>query len=754
MPLKITPIREETKIDNNNILSSLNDKQKEAVLHKNGPLLIIAGAGSGKTKVLTHRIANLIQSGVKPWNILALTFTNKAAKELKTRLANLLSDQVSESIWTGTFHSIFARILRIEAEVLEYTSNFSVYDADDQLAAIKRVMNREGISISTFQPQRVRSIISNAKSNFKNPSQFDEEADTPFFKQVAFIYGEYEKYLKQSNAMDFDDLLLNMIRLLKSSKEILEKYQDKFRFILVDEYQDTNKAQYIAINLMAKKYSNICVVGDDAQSIYRWRGADIRNILDFKKDFPQAKTVRLEQNYRSSKNILALADSLIKNNKNQLEKNLWTDNHDGDKIEVLAGDDENFEADLIAQKIKSLLEGDYEASDIAILYRTNAQSLALENSFKKHRLSYIIVGGTSFFKRKEIKDALAYLRLLVNKNDNEAFLRIINEPPRGLGKTSLEYLIEESNQKNISFYEGALNSSSNRNLQDRAKNAFLGFVNIIEKYSTEIENQVSSSSIINFIEQTGLLEMYSSIGTEEANDRWNNIQQLISDISSFLRDNNESTLDDYLQQVALITDADKLEDKSDLITLMTLHTSKGLEYPIIFISGMEDGLFPMQRATEDRDEKEEERRLLYVGITRAMEKLYLSYAKRRMRFGETKFQNPSIFLHELNKDLLIWSSYPSKSTNKLQSSNFNNYASSNTKKKEYNEFDQTQDYNISQTELMVNDFKVGDIVFHSKFGRGKISGLKGFAEKRQATIRFDEIGKKDLMLKFAKLKKL
>lgn len=753
MSLNLT---KENNIIDPKIFNTLNDRQLEGVSKVNGPTLVLAGAGSGKTRVLTYRIANLISQGVPPYKILALTFTNKAAREMTERISTLVGEQSAKSVWAGTFHSIFARILRYEATSLGYTSDFSIYDGDDQLSAIKKIMNQEGISHQSFSPYQVRSRISNAKSNMQSVVEFSEDADSTFDKQVGLIYSGYETYLRQSNAMDFDDILLNMIRLLRGSKEILEKYQTKFKYILVDEYQDTNRAQYIAIRELSKAHSNICVVGDDAQSIYRWRGAEIRNILDFNKDYPNANIVKLEQNYRSTQNILDAADSVIKHNKNQLEKKLWTENPKGDLIIVSSGDDERHEADQIALKIKELTYTNYSNKDICILYRTNAQALAIESALKKERLSYVVVGGISFFKRKEIKDVISYLRLLINPNDNESFDRIINEPPRGLGKTSLQHLYNYATATGNSFLYSSSEADLVDQLQTRAQKSFKQFHHLIEKYRLKFENAENKSTLLlEYIEATELPEMFKEIGTDESLDRWNNIQQLISDIGLFFRENEGVTLNDYLQQVALITDLDEAEIDNEQITLMTLHSAKGLEFPCVFIAGMEEGLFPLERTMNVLEEKEEERRLFYVGITRAKEKLFLSYAKRRNRFGEFKFTNPSNFLLEIKPELVDWKSKNSNNKNvdnSIRDKFTSNQQSRNTPVR--NDFDQTIEYNYSQVDETLTDYKVGDKVSHIKFGRGTITGLKGIAEKRQAVVRFDDFGKKALMLKYAKLDKI
>ncbi|MFH1051853.1 MAG: UvrD-helicase domain-containing protein, partial [bacterium] len=481
MTLKLVKNIEKQSSD---IFTGLNPEQVKAVQHIEGPLLVIAGAGSGKTRVLTHRVAHLIEKGIPPYNILALTFTNKAAKEMQGRIAKIVSEDSARKIWAGTFHSIFARILRYEAEYLSYTSSFSIYDTDDSLSLVKKILNEENIDHQKFNPQGIRSRISSSKNRMVGWDEYQNSADNPVDKQTGFVFERYENRLKQANAMDFDDLLLNMIRLLQKNPDILEKYQNKFKYLLIDEYQDTNRAQYVIINLLARKNKNICVVGDDAQSIYGWRGADIRNILDFQTDYSDATVIRLEQNYRSTKIILAAADSVIKNNLRQMKKKLWTDNPEGELIQVVSSMDERFEAEDIVEKIKSLTgeKSEFTNKDFAILYRTNAQSLALENAFRKHNLPYIIIGGISFYKRKEVKDTLAYLKLLYNQLDEESLMRVVNEPPRGLGTTSLRHISEYARTHNIPLFDSFYQSEKNINLQGRAINSAMKFVMMIQKY--------------------------------------------------------------------------------------------------------------------------------------------------------------------------------------------------------------------------------------------------------------------------------
>jgi DNA helicase-2/ATP-dependent DNA helicase PcrA len=742
----------------------LNPAQIEAVEHKDGPLLIIAGAGSGKTRVLTSRIGQLIDSGVEPWKILTLTFTNKAAKEMVERIGGIVHPEQASRVWAGTFHSVFARFLRIEAETLGYTSNFSIYDGDDQLSAIRTVMDNLNISKQQYSPQAIRSKISNCKNQMMKWQEL-ASSDRSFEKHAANVFRDYEALLKKNNAMDFDDLLINIHKLFNISDEILKTYQEKFQYILVDEYQDTNKVQYLILKQLAAKHNNICVVGDDAQSIYKWRGADIQNILDFQKDYPYAKVVKLEQNYRSTKNILAAADSVIKNNRKQLKKTLWTDNPEGEKVDVLQLDDDRAEASKIVDTIANQKANYPSNKDYAVLYRTNAQSLAIENALRAKNIPYTVVGGLSFFKRKEVKDVLAYFRLLNNSADGESLKRVINEPPRGLGKTSLQHIENFSNARNIDLFEAFESAEQNQNLQKRAIIASKKFTTLINEYKEKVRDENEFFVLKDFIDETGLLDMYEDIGTEESEDRANNIRQLLTDISIFFQENDEATLDDYLAQTSLATDFDEKDINADRITLMTLHTAKGLEFPVVFIAGLEQGLFPLSRTEYDRDEEEEERRLFYVGITRAKERLYLTMAKRRMKFGEVSYQLPSNFLAEIDNKYLNYPNRPKKPIvqNKIPQGLFDKTQQQgggtlkdrfNGVKPQKSEYSQIPDFDesYSQTPDENHRFKVGDIVSHSQFGEGTISGLKGEGARRQAVVRFKSVGRKMLMLKYAKLR--
>lgn len=727
------------------ILKNLNQPQLDAVTTIDGPLLVIAGAGSGKTRVLTHRTAYLLEKGVPPWNVLALTFTNKAAKEMRDRIANIVSPEKAGGIWAGTFHSIFARILRSEADKLGYTGSFSIYDTDDSLRLVRQIMASIGISQQEYPAQGMRSRISWAKNQMISWQSYADSAGSALEKQTTIIFQEYEKQLRNNNAMDFDDLLLNMIAVLKQSKETLAKYQERFKFILVDEYQDTNRAQYVAVNMLAQSHKNLCVVGDDAQSIYKWRGADIKNILDFQKDYPDAKVIRLEQNYRSTKVILEAAGSVIKQNRRQIPKKLWTENIEGEKIEIISCTDDKSEAAKITKAIEKKLINDFSAKDIAILYRTNAQSLSLENALRHSGIPYVIVGGISFYKRKEIKDAIAYLRLLLNPQDDEALVRIINEPPRGLGQVSLGHFRNFAAEKGISLFEAFKNGGDIEGLMKRARNSAAKFVELVDKYISLKEEMQPSELIMNYIEESGLLQMYKDINTEDALDRWNNIQQLLSDISMFFRKEKDATFEDYLQQISLVSDIDEKDISQDKVTLMTLHSAKGLEFPIVFIAGMEQGLFPLAKADQNPEEEEEERRLFYVGITRAREKLFLTYSQRRMRFGEITSQAPSKFINEISAKCVSFSGSLREKAETKPKRTYQQDPMFPTNRAKSNDHSQIPEANF--------DFKVGDKVRHSKFGVGKITGLSGTGAKRQAVVYFPPVGKKKLMLQYAKLEK-
>ncbi len=753
--------------DADSITKGLNPEQTQAVECIIGPLLIVAGAGSGKTKVLTHRIANLIYNGVKPWTILALTFTNKAAGEMKQRIAKILGAEQADKVWAGTFHSTFAKILRFEANFLGYTSSFSIYDSDDSLSLIKAIIKDLNYDPKDIKPQDARSKISWSKNQMINVMEFHRSAVTYQEKCIAKIFEEYNKRLFANNSMDFDDLLLNMIHLFHNQPDVLKKYQNKFQYILVDEYQDTNRAQYIIINELAKAHHNLCVVGDDAQSIYKWRGADIRNILDFKIDYPKTNVIRLEQNYRSTQTIISAADSVIKKNRSQIPKTLWTENPEGDKIDLFEFDSDIEEADKIAERInEGLSSKDFIENDFALLYRTNAQSLSLENALRRKKIKYMVVGGVSFYARKEIKDVLSYLKILVNPQDNEALLRSVNEPPRGIGNTTIKHIQNFAAMQRISLFEAFCRAEEIEELQKRAVIAVKNFSEFILAHKYILTSDTTVLHVSNYIEKTNIINMYKEMDTDDAKDRLNNINQLFIDLEQFFYTIEDATLEDYLQQSTLITDLDKKDLHQNSVKLMTLHASKGLEFPYVFIAGMEQGLFPLGNAINNHEEMEEERRLFYVGITRAERKLMLSHCKRRMKFGEIQEQCKSALLLDVDKTFLNEINRRpqrreiTKKDNPFLPKQQMPRAQPQPKKEFYFDdipaqetYSQLPNNTVAKQPLYLN-LKVGDTIRHSLFGVGKIDALSGIADNKQAEISFPSVGKKKILIKFAKMEKI
>ncbi len=737
-------------------LNDLNPVQREAAKATNGPVMIIAGAGSGKTRVLTYRIAYLVECGVPPYQILALTFTNKAANEMKSRIAKLVGERANQ-VWMGTFHSIFARLLRKEAQHLGYTNSFTIYDSDDSLSAVKKILERMNISAQQFNPNAIRARISSAKNNLVSPKEFEELSRDIFDEKVALVYREYTKRLKLSNAMDFDDLLIKPIELFERNPEILERYQNRFTFSLVDEFQDTNRAQYRVTKLLGDKRRNVCVVGDDAQSIYSFRGADIRNILDFERDYPDCQTFRLEQNYRSTKSILHAADQLIRYNQDRLKKNLWTDNPQGEPVTVLQCADEQDEGAQMLQAIQEEIpKRKIDLKNVAILYRTNSQSRAIEDVLRKNAIPYTIVGGTRFYERKEIKDVLAYLRLLTNQNDEESLLRIVNFPPRGIGDTSLEHLQTFAQKANLGLFHCLAQVNLIPELTDRARNSLAQFQHLIQKYQS-LRHKISFSELSRtLVDELGILRIYKEEGTDESRNRWENVQELLSAISEFSAEREEATLESFLEEVSLVSDIDRWEDEKNCVTLMTLHASKGLEFPLVFVAGLEEGLLPFYSNQIEKQDLEEERRLFYVGITRAEKKLYLSFTKLRYRFGDVTYPSESRFLSEIGKDhieVLISRGIQRSAETALE--RYEKTVGRFTRKKavtrEESYFtDALPDYE-SESQVAV-ELKKGSIVRHELFGRGKILELNGKKGDQKAVVVFDEYGVKNLILKFANLR--
>jgi DNA helicase II / ATP-dependent DNA helicase PcrA len=735
-------------------LSELNSVQQEAVKTLNGPVMIIAGAGSGKTRVLTYRVAYLISCGVPPYQILALTFTNKAANEMKERIVKLVGEKATD-VWMGTFHSMFARVLRKEAPLLGYTHSFTIYDSDDSQRAVRRCMEKLNLSVQQIPAHAVCSRISAAKNQLIPPAEYSTLAKDFLDEKIGLVYAEYIGLLHRSNAMDFDDLLVKPIELFKKHPEILEKYHHRFKFLLVDEFQDTNRAQYEVIKLLAEGHKNICVVGDDAQSIYAFRGADIRNILDFSKDYPESKTFRLEQNYRSTKNILAVADTLIKFNLDQLKKDLWTENPAGEPVRLLSCIDDRDEGHQILSVIQSEIAAEQRAlRDFAILYRTNAQSRSLEDVLRRNGVPYVIVGGIRFYERKEIKDVLAYLRLLVNPRDDESLLRAINYPARGIGDTSIEKLLEFARVKTLTLFESCERANEVAGVQDRIRKA-IGQFNIFMKKYVSLRAKVSLSELSRaMVDDLGILRTYKEEGTAESMGRWENVQELLSAITEFGDEHPDGTLEAFLEEVSLVADIDSWDETRNVVTLMTLHASKGLEFPVVFVSGVEEGLLPFYSNTIERGELEEERRLFYVGITRAQTKLFLSKTQMRYRFGESAFASPSRFLSEIGEEKLEVVEGRSGLLlpgGRRGMAHRPKVVSEKAPAREEQFFaDESPDYENDSQESF--EIKQGTAVRHEMFGKGKVIRVSGKGDTMKVVVDFDDYGVKNLLVKFARLR--
>ena len=722
-------------------LKSLNEEQKKAVKQTDGPIIIVAGAGSGKTRVLTYKVAYLIDMGVNPENILALTFTNKAAKEMKERIHELVGSKAS-SIWMGTFHSIFARILRIESKQIGYESNFSIYDAEDSHSLVQNIISNFNIELEAITSNSIRHKISFFKNHMVLPGEFKKKHMHSFIdEKVAEVFEEYQKRLYENNAMDFEDLLLKPIELFNKKSNIHQKYKKKFKYILVDEFQDTNKAQYEIIKMLINKDGNICVVGDDAQSIYSWRGANLGNMLDFEKDFLKRKIFKLEQNYRSTKTILLAADSIIKNNKDQLIKTLWTENNDGELLTLIKCADEKDEAFQIAKYIKQeISKKKLSLKDIAILYRTNAQSRALEDIFRREKIPYKIIGGVEFYKRKEVKDIVAYLRVLSNHNDEESLLRIMNFPQRGIGSTTIKRMIAFARKHDISLYDTMARIFEVIDIKERIQKNVKAFRLLLEKY-TDLKDKFSLGELSRaMVDELGVLKIFKEEGTPESRARLENISELLNSLSEFSSSNKDAKLEEYLEDVSLVSDIDLYEGKANSVTLLTVHSAKGLEFPIVFISGCEEDIFPLSNRFNSDATVEEERRLFYVAVTRAQEKVYISHARSRYRFGEVAYQSRSRFIDELKPGVLkeVNGSIGRKSSQRK------------SKKEIYYEYFETVDYeDFDQDNKFV---RPGSRVMHEKFGLGKVTQVTGAGEMQKATVIFEGNNVKQLMLKFAKLK--
>jgi len=757
--------------DASQILNGLNEVQQQAASTTEGPVMIVAGPGSGKTRTLTHRIAYLIATR-KAWpnQILALTFTNKAAREMKERIEDLVGEEKARGMWMGTFHSTFARMMRVEAEALGYTRDFSIYDVDDGERVIKNVMRQLNIDTKQFSPRSIRNLISSAKNQMVEPEQYKRMVATAAQEQAARVYGRYEGILRNANAMDFDDLLIKPIELFTKHKEILDKYQQRWKYIHIDEYQDTNHAQYRLTKLLAAGHKNICVVGDDAQSIYAFRGADIANILSFKQDYPQAKTIRLEQSYRSTKRILKLADSIIGHNKDQLEKSLWTENVEGDEIMLVEAISEKDEAQKVERRIRDIeVRTAYRYEDFAILYRTNAQSRSFEDALRRSNIPYRVIGGMSFYQRREIKDVLAYLRLLVNPNDIASLRRVINYPTRGIGSKTQEQLFNYAQQSGLPLWD-AVRSLEQSGLTARSQTMVGKFVALIEKYRSELDTRPADELTRDLVKDAGIFADLRDEGTQEGLVRWENVQELINAIAEFrTQEGADGALSTFLQQVSLFTDQDEDKGAGERVTMMTLHASKGLEFAVVFIAGLEEGLFPLASAAQDRKDLEEERRLFYVGVTRAKSHLFLSNARSRFRYGEHSASVRSRFLEEVDASVLRTeageSFYQKKDRFKLKKGRTVSYdnldpnyfrQSLTQSKKKRNTVTQTT--RVSDERRVVYDegeggqIVPGAIVEHDKFGQGKVLSMEGQGQNAKAVVYFQDIGQKKLALRFAKLR--
>ena len=751
-----------------NVLDGLNESQILATKVINGPIMVIAGAGSGKTKVLTHRIAYLIENGVDPFNILSLTFTNKAAQEMKQRISLMVGEDKARNIWMGTFHSVFARILRVEHEKIGFPSNFTIYDTQDSKSLIKTIVKEKNLDDKLYKPGIIYNRISAAKNslisseNYLNDSEILSTDKSTGRPKIGEIYMTYQQRCFRASAMDFDDLLFKTNILLKQNPEILYKYQDKFKFILVDEYQDTNHAQYLIIKSIAARFENICVVGDDAQSIYSFRGANIQNILNFRKDYPDYQLFKLEQNYRSTKNIVEAANSIIRVNKDQIKKSVWTANNSGSKIKIIKSYSDNEEGKVVANEIfesASLHSIGYK--NFGILYRTNAQSRAFEEALRKINIPYRIYGGLSFYQRKEVKDLLAYFRLSANLNDEESLKRIINYPKRGIGLTTINKALVCANEKNVSLWDVVNEPDQFGFVVNSGTRAKLDlFCSMIQNYNSRVNQSNAYELALEIAKNTGLIRDLSIDRTPEGIVRFENIQELLNGIQEFTKGNNEQTLNtlgDFLIDVALLTDADKNDNEdNNKVSLMTIHAAKGLEFSNVHVVGMEEDLFPSMLSKNSRSDLEEERRLFYVAVTRAKINLTLSYAVSRFKWGNLIQCEPSRFLEELDPKY-IEHTFSIKNNKK----DFTNAISKNKTSILKNKFSKPLNHlkkinNLSsihnnKEEKDILKVKVGDQVVHERFGKGKVVEVNGEFPNTKATVFFPSSGQKQLLLKFAKL---
>lgn len=754
-------------------LKLLNPPQQQAVLQKDGPMMIIAGAGSGKTRVLTYKIAHLIQHGVDPFQILSLTFTNKAAKEMKNRIARVVGDTMAKSIWMGTFHAVFAKILRFEADKLGFPNNFTIYDTDDSVKLITSIIKEMQLDKEIYKPKQVFGRISKYKNNlitvkayYNNPElmEADKAAMRP---KMGEVYQQYVDRCFKASAMDFDDLLLRTNELLARFPEVLAKYQNRFRYILVDEYQDTNHSQYLIVRALADRFQNICVVGDDSQSIYAFRGANIQNILNFQKDYTDIKIFKLEQNYRSTKNIVSAANSVIENNKTKLDKTIWTGNEEGEKIKVIQTHSEAEEGNFVASSIfENKMQHQLQNTDFAVLYRTNAQSRALEEALRKRNIKYKIYGGVSFYQRKEVKDILAYLRLIINHNDEEAFKRIINYPARGIGQTTIDRLIVKANELNVSLFYIAENIEIIRvDINAGTKQKLSDFAMLIKSLKIISQTEDAFEITNHIINKTFLLNELKKEDAFESTGRIENVEELLNGIRFFIieqqdLEDGDASLTNFLQNVALATDFDKEDPEAkNTVSLMTVHAAKGLEFKVVYIVGVEENLFPSAMSINSRSEIEEERRLFYVALTRAESQAYVTYSLYRSRWGQFNDTEPSRFIEEMDDkytEFVGKQKYNSISTKTSSFLKPDIFGSKNL------EIQPKIQLNIPKNLKKVSEIRpktqgeiahiqTGNFVFHETFGKGVVLSVEGTGPNSKAEIQFEKVGIKKLLLQFAKL---
>lgn len=788
---------------NKNYLDELNDVQREAVITTEGPVMIVAGAGSGKTRVLTYRIAHLIQQGADPFNILALTFTNKAAREMKERIGRIVSKSEARNLWMGTFHSVFARILRAEAERLGYPPNFTIYDTDDSKSVIKTILKEQGLDEKIYKPGLVLGRISAAKNNlisaqaYIQNGQITEEDRMSGKPKIGLIYDLYHKRCFRAGAMDFDDLLFNTNILLRDYPDVLNKYQDKFRYIMVDEYQDTNFSQYVIVKQLAAKFQNICVVGDDAQSIYAFRGANIQNILNFERDYPEMKTFKLEQNYRSTKNIVQAANVIIKNNRDQLEKNVWTSNDEGDKIILMKAHSDNEEGQIVARSIfDTKMQNHAHNKDFAILYRTNAQSRAMEEALRKLNIPYRIYGGLSFYQRKEVKDLLAYYRLTLNHHDEEAFRRIINYPARGIGDTTIDRITIAARDNDVSLWTVCENIAEFAlPVNSGTVNKIMDFVTMIKSFAVMVPGQNAYDVGNHIASASGLLRELYTDKTPEGVSRYENVQELLNGLKEFSDSENTPpieliendpelqrleaekksevleettgieaplrTLDQFMQDIALLTDADSKQTEEDLnkVSMMTIHAAKGLEFPYVFVVGLEENLFPSPLSLNSRADLEEERRLFYVALTRAEKRATISYASTRYKWGTLTSCEPSRFIEEIDLKYIEYGNSAARGeADTFGEPSFGIRKPAATTKQPTTtppkKLVKASTANVAPTPIdnsHLRNLQVGQTVKHERFGTGQVLQLEGNFPNTKATVHFDQGGQKQLLLKFAKL---